>query len=97
MLINVDDPRLNLILNACFWGIGFVALLSLIPWGRTGVDMRVARWLPLPAFVLYGLYEWAMPSRMDIRVDLLLIIPMGIVILVAWSVRMALGGKRPES
>lgn len=94
MLLDVDDPRLNLILNACFWAIALLTVLSLLPWGWLGRVQKLGRWIPLPALILYLIYERAMPSRMDIRVDLLLLAPMGLIIL-STGVGRLLFGREP--
>ena len=90
MLLDVGDPGRNLILNACFYGIGLVTLLSLVPWPLKNHRNRWCLYLPIAAIALYVGYEAAMPSNWDIRLDLLLLAPMGLVILIAWSVRLAL-------
>lgn len=88
MLLNVDDPRLNLILNGCFWALVLITLLSMFPWGWLGLGRRMAHTLPGAALGVYIVYEWAMPSRMDIRIDLLFLAPMGAIILTAWGIRL---------
>ena len=77
MLIDIEDPLGNLILNACFYSIVFLALVAGIPWKTLGA-VRVSqllRWLIIPTFGLAVTYESVMPSRFDIRVDLLVLIP----------------------
>lgn len=91
VLLNVDDPRLNLILNTCFWAIALLTVLSMVPWGYLERGRTIARWLPLPAVILFLIYERAMPSRMDIRVDLFLLAPMGLIIMITWGVRLLFG------
>ena len=98
MLVDVGDPVRNLILNACFYGIAAVTLLSLLPWRLKGGRNRWSLYLPLAALALYAIYETAMPSRWDIRLDLFLIVAMGLVIILAWVVRLVLrapGRTRP--
>jgi len=88
MLLDVGDPGRNLILNACFYGIVLVTLLSLVPWRLRDRRNRWSLYLPVAAIALYVAYEAAMPSNWDIRVDLLLLAPMGVTILLAWAVRL---------
>lgn len=78
MLIDVGEPGRNLVLNACFYLSGLMFAVALVPWrwmGAAGLS-RLLRWLPLPSAVLAVVYEVTMPSRFDIRVDLLLLLPM---------------------
>lgn len=90
MLLDVGEPARNLVLNACFYGIVLVMLLSLVPWRLKGGRNRWSLYLPLAAIVLYVIYEVTMPSSWDIRLDLFLIIAMGLVIMLAWGIRLAL-------
>jgi hypothetical protein len=87
MLIDVQDATLNLILNACFYGIGLVALASLL-------SIRTRRWMPwappLLAVGFYTAYEVAMPPFWDIRLDLLLILPLLAVTFTASGFRLYL-------
>lgn len=89
MLINVADPLRNLALNTCLYLILSLAIVGLIPWRALGVPIpgRFLRWLALPVFVLAVAYEWIMPSRFDIRVDLLLLLPAYGLVLVTSFVR----------
>lgn len=77
MLIVVGDPLRNAILNASFALILLVTVLALVPWRSLGVQRldRIAPWFPLPVLALALAYEAAMPSRFDIRVDLLVLLP----------------------
>ena len=88
MLLDVGDPGRNLILNVCFYGIVLVTLLSLVPWRLRDGRNRWSLYLPIAAIVLYVIYEAAMLSNWDIRVDLLLLAPMGVTIMLAWAVRL---------
>ena len=88
MLLDVGDPDRNLILNGCFYGIVLVTLLSLMPWRLRDRRNRWSLYLPIAGLLLYIIYETAMPSNWDIRVDLLLLAPMGVVIILAWAVRL---------
>jgi len=94
MLLDVGDPTRNLVLNACFYGIVLVTLLSLVPWRLKPGGNRWTLYLPVAALALYGTYEMTMPSNWDIRLDLLLIVAMGTVIILAWGIRLALGARR---
>jgi len=97
MLLDVGDPGRNLILNACFYGIVVVMLTSLVPWRLKDRRNGWSVYLPIAAAVLYVIYEAAMPSNWDIRLDLLLLAPMGLVILIAWGVRLALRARNRRS
>lgn len=97
MLIDVGDPARNLILNACFFGVVVVMLLSLVPWRLKHGRNRWSLYLPLVAIALYVIYEATMPSNWDIRIDLVLLVPMGLVIIVAWGVRLALRARSAPS
>lgn len=88
MLIDVQDPAANLALNLCLLGIAATALLSLIPWRLRDGRGRWSLWLPVPLIAFYIAYEAAMPARMDIRLDLVLIWPMLAIGLLAWVVRL---------
>jgi hypothetical protein len=89
MLINVDDPVRNLILNACFYSVLLLTLVAITPWGALGaVRMsRLLRWLPLPLLGLAIAYETAMPFRFDIRIDLLVLLPAYALVLMSSVVR----------
>jgi hypothetical protein len=89
MLLDVQDPVRNLVLNGCFYAIALLALLALVPWkavgaGQTGHRLR---WLAAPTLGLAIIYESAMPSRFDIRVDLFLLLPAYGLILLTSLVR----------
>ncbi len=90
MLIDVQDPDLNVILNACFLGLALLAVLSLIPWPIRRRRNRWTLWLPVATLALYAVYEVFMPARMDIRLDLFLIWPLLAVVLASWLVRIIL-------
>jgi membrane protein DedA with SNARE-associated domain len=97
MLINVDDPIRNLILNGCFYVILAATLIALVPWKFLGAERvsRMLRWLVLPVVGLAVGYEAAMPSRFDIRIDLLLLLPLYFVVL-ATSVFRWIGWRRAD-
>jgi len=63
--------------------------VSLIPWKSFGAHRvsRLFRWLPIPVIGLAIIYEWAMPSRFDIRVDLFLLLPAYAVVIISSLVR----------
>jgi len=87
--IDVQDPARNLILNACFYMILLLTLIALVPWKTMGAK-RVSsglRWLAIPILALAVVYEWTMPSRFNIRVDLLLLLPAYGLVLVTSVVR----------
>lgn len=84
MLINVQDPIRNLILNGCFYAIALLAFAAIIPWSRLGAVRvsRLLRWLVVPVLGLAIAYESAMPPRFNIRLDLVLLLPAyGLVLL----------------
>lgn len=88
-VIDVQDPVRNLILNTCFFAIAFLVIVSLVPWKSLGANRvsRLLRWLPLPMLGLAVLYESTMPSRFDIRIDLLLLLPAYVLIAISSIVR----------
>ena len=94
MLIDIGDPVRNLVLNACFYGISLITIVSLIPWPLGGGRSRWTFYLPLFGAGIYAVYEITMPPNWDIRLDLLLIIPMGIVIALAWLLRVVISRRR---
>jgi len=77
MLIDVQDPLRNFILNGCFYAIILLTLISLVPWKSLGAEhvSRMLSWLAFPVLGLAILYESVMPSRFDIRIDLILLLP----------------------
>ena len=98
MLIEVGDAGLNLGLNLCFFAIVALTILAVLPWQAFGQPRlaRAVRWLPLPVLALAYAYESLMPNRFDIRVDLLLLLPMYLVVLVAALARWW-GSRRPPA
>ncbi len=94
LLLDVGDPLRNVVLNLTFLGIAVVTLISLIPWRLRGDRTRWTRYLPLWAIGLYVVYEVAMPPNWDIRLDLFLLAPMGLLIFLAWGVRVILWRRR---
>ena len=88
MLIDVGDPLRNIILNACFYILLVLGVVALVPWKGLGAARlsRLLRFLPLPSVAVAITYEVAMPASYDIRVDLLLLLPIYCVIILtsAW-------------
>lgn len=78
MLIDVGGTIRNLVLNGCFYVIAVAAVFALIPWGFFGAEKvsRALRWLFPTVLCLALIYEVAMPSSYDIRVDLFLLLPL---------------------
>lgn len=93
MLFDVGAQGRNLLLNTCFLLIALCGILALVPWGSLGADelSRLLRWLALPCLAIALVYELAMPSGYNIRVDLLLLVPIYAVVLATsafrWVVR----------
>ncbi len=90
MLIDVKAPDLNLILNGCFYGLAVLAALSVVPWRLRERRNRWTLWLPPAALALYLVYEITMPARWNIRLDLVLILPLLLIVWLAWLVRLVL-------
>jgi hypothetical protein len=89
MLINVEDPLRNLILNCSLVAIVLMAIVAIVPWGSIGAKTigRLATWLPIPTLAVAFVYEMAMPSRYDIRLDLVLLVPAYGLVLLATLIR----------
>ena len=89
MILDVGDPASNFGLNSCFWLIIALALISILPWKSLGAPRLSfwARWTWLPVVVLAIAYEGLMPSRFDIRIDLLLLLPLYALVLLACAIR----------
>ena len=87
MIIDVQDPALNQVLNICFFLILGLGLISLVPWGLKSGRNRWTLMLPVIAILVYLKYEFTMPNNWDIRVDLLLLWPVVALILVSGLVR----------
>ncbi len=90
MLIDVQDPELNLVLNISFVALVVLAVLAVIPWRLRDRRNRWTLWLPLATLAVYAVYEAAMPARMDIRLDLVLIWPLILIVFAAWLIRLIL-------
>ncbi len=89
MPIDVSDTTLNIALNACFIAIILLTVISIIPWAIFGAKniSRILRWLFFPVLMLAITYEVIMPSRFDIRFDLLFLLPMYGIVLVTCAFR----------
>jgi len=88
-MFDVGDPPRNAVLTVCFFAIAFFTLAAVMPWKALGAA-RLARWARLlwvPVLLLAIVYETAMPSRFDIRVDLVLLAPMYLIVFLASVVR----------
>jgi hypothetical protein len=94
VIIDIGDPLRNVVLNVCFYGIVAVTLLSVIPWRLAGGANRWSLFLPLIGLTLYVIYEMSMPARWDIRVDLLLLVPLACLIVVSWVIRLIVSRRR---
>jgi hypothetical protein len=68
------------VIGVAFFVVWFVTLFY--PWRFKTRTQRVFMHLPIVLLPLYGLYEFMMPSRMNIRLD----IPLFLVALVAAAV-----------
>jgi hypothetical protein len=90
MLIDVEDPLRNLILNGSLVAIVLMAVAAVVPWGAFGAERiaRLATFLPIPTLAVAVVYETAMPSRYDIRLDLLLLVPAYGLVLLATAIRL---------
>ena len=98
-MFEVGDQTANLLLSIALFAILGLALLTLVPWSKLGLAAqgRVMRWAWLPAIILATGYEWLMPSHMNIRIDLLLLLPAYMIIVVTCLVRWWLSRSRhPE-
>ena len=94
-MFSVGDPTRNAILTGCFLAITVLTIAALVPWKSFGATRlsRLARWLPVPVFLLALVYEATMPARFDIRVDLLLLLPMYGLVVAATIVRWCLSRR----
>ena len=88
MLIDIQEPGLNLILNGCLYGLAVLAALSVVPWRLRERRNRWTLWLPAAALALYLIYEISMPALWNIRLDLVLILPLLLIVGLAWLVRL---------
>jgi hypothetical protein len=88
-MFDVGDPLRNVLLNLCFVSIALLTTAAILPWrflGAARLD-RLARWVIVPVLLLAVAYEAIMPARFDIRVDLLLLLPMYGLVVVSSIVR----------
>lgn len=83
-MIDVGDQAINLWLNLCFGLIALAALVSIVPWGAMGAGRMAAllRWMWLPVAAAAICYEALMPASFDIRIDLLLLLPLYLLVVV---------------
>jgi len=88
-MFDVGDPTRNAVLTACFLAIALLTLAAVIPWKALGAARlsRWGRWLWVPVLLLAIAYEATMPSRFDIRVDLVLLVPMYLIVLLTSVIR----------
>lgn len=81
----MDDPVLTIL----FWAMLAVSSLALAyPWR---VESRVSRVLvhaPLLLPAMFIIYEWRMPVEMNIRIDLLLFVPLFVMVFICYTVRL---------
>lgn len=65
----------------CALAIVILATISIVPWelfaGRGA--SRVLRWSAIPVLALAVLYELAMPASVDLRIDMILLVPVYVV------------------
>ena len=88
-MFEVGDQAANILLNIAFFAILGLALLALVPWkllGQAAIG-RVMRWAWLPAVMLGAAYESLMPPHMNIRIDLLILLPAYAIIILTCGVR----------
>ena len=88
-MFEVGDSVRNWMLTACFLSIAGLALASILPWKSVGHPKlsSLMRWVLIPVIFLVIIYEKTMPNRFDLRVDLLLLLPMYVTVLLATIVR----------
>lgn len=77
-MFNVGGPIRNAVLTGRLFAISALTAAALIAWKSWGAarSSRLARWIPVPMFLLALAYKARMPARFDIRVDLLILLPM---------------------
>lgn len=88
-MFDVGDPLRNILLNVCFASIALLTVAAVLPWRLLGAVRlsKLARRVIVPVLLLAVAYEAIMPSRFNIRVDLLLLLPMYGLVVVASIVR----------
>ena len=84
-MIDVQDPQLNFWLNFLLGGILVFAVLSVIPFRQIGRFRWASHVWPLLTISFYVAYEFLMPSRFDIRLDLFFIWPVMAFTLAMWG------------
>lgn len=92
-MFEVGDPISNMALTILFIAMVVVSLLSVLPWRLIGVNSRWPLYLPAVWLAGYLTYEMVMPAAYDIRVDLLLILPLAALTLLSWLVRIVLARR----
>ena len=90
MIIDIQDPILNLALNSCLWFLLATALISLVPWRLKDGKNRWTLLLPVMSILVYAGYELLMPNNWDIRMDLVLIWPLLALIILSGLIRFIL-------
>lgn len=84
------------VLTFCFFAMLALAAIAIVPWevfaGRRA--SRLLRWLGIPVLLLAIFYEWRMPPGMNIRVDLLLLLPAYLAVIGTSAVRAFLARRR---
>lgn len=88
-MFDVGDPLRNAVLTFGLVAIAILTVASVLPWKNLGAPRlsRLMRWVAIPVLLLAFVYETAMPNNFDIRVDLLLLLPMYCVVVLASIVR----------
>lgn len=85
----------EILYSAIFWIMAAILLVTVVyPWRPEWRGAR--RWVHLPVLLLplWLIYEIAMPPEMNIRVDLLLIMPGILLALVIYGVKLLLFRRR---
>jgi Ca2+/Na+ antiporter len=86
------------ILAILFWCmIGLSVAIIIYPWRFNSRVSRVLAHLPIVLLVAFIAYESLMPPEMDIRVDLLLLLPVFGMVAICYLVKLALMNKRSRS
>ncbi len=87
-MYSTGDPARDFWLSVFAGLILVLAIVALIPWGRATALRRALGWLPALTLPVYGWYEYLMPDRFDIRIDLLLIWPLVIIAFIGFLIRL---------
>jgi hypothetical protein len=81
----------DIILAILFWSIlGMSVFVFAYPWRMKSRFSRIFIHLPLLVLVLLVTYEWVMPAEMNIRVDLLVLLPVFWLAFICYLVRLML-------